>query len=144
LICLGGLTAGCVLPPPATIASYALDGVSFFSTGKSVSDHAISAVAEKDCALWRVVKGERICREYRDGERGLLAAFAETMTESAVETGVGGIDNDDPWVVIAPETDIAAPAQGLEAEHLPLPIMKRDHEKNSFRGYCSVSRPGAL
>jgi hypothetical protein len=116
LVCLGGLAGGCALPPAATIASYALDGVSFFSTGKSVSDHAVSAVAEKDCALWRVVKGEKICRDYKDGERGLMVAFAETVTEWAVETGVSGINNDDPWVVIAPETDLTAPTQGLVAE----------------------------
>lgn len=71
------ILAGCGLPPAVTIASYALDGISFLSTGKSVGDHALSAVAQRDCALWRVVKDELVCREYRNGERSILVAFAE-------------------------------------------------------------------
>ncbi len=71
------ILAGCGLPPAVTIASYALDGISFLSTGKSVGDHALSVVAQRDCALWRVVKDELVCREYRDGERSILLAFAE-------------------------------------------------------------------
>jgi hypothetical protein len=45
------------------IASYAADGVSYVATGKSVSDHGISEVTGRDCAIWRVVKGKPICRD---------------------------------------------------------------------------------
>ncbi len=102
------------MPPAATIASYALDGISFFSTGKSVSDHAISAVVEKDCALWRVVKGDLICREYQQGERGLMVAFAETLAEGGTASGLGDMYFDEPSDVGAPEFDVIAPA-GAEA-----------------------------
>ncbi len=71
------LLSGCGLPPAFTFVSYALDGMTLLSTGKSVGDHAISAAAEKDCAVWRVVKDEDVCREYRDGEKSLLVAAAE-------------------------------------------------------------------
>ena len=77
LVILPLILVGCGLPPAVTIASYALDGISFLSSGKTVSDHALSAVAQRDCALWRVVKDELVCREYRNGERGVLVAFAE-------------------------------------------------------------------
>ena len=54
---------GCALPPAVMIASYAADGVSYIATGKSVSDHGISAVAGRDCAVWRVIKGQPICKD---------------------------------------------------------------------------------
>jgi hypothetical protein len=52
---------GCALPPPVTVASFVADAVSYVATGKSPTDHAISAVAREDCALLRVVRGEAIC-----------------------------------------------------------------------------------
>ena len=63
--CLG--LAGCVAPPIITYASAALEGVSFVATGKSVGDHALSAVVDKDCALLRAVTErdvKAVCREY--------------------------------------------------------------------------------
>ena len=57
--------SGCIvtLPPAIQLASLALDGISYASTGKSVSDHAISAVTAQDCAMLRGLKGEAICSE---------------------------------------------------------------------------------
>ncbi len=91
LVILPLILAGCGLPHAVTIASYALDGISFLSSGKTVSDHALSAVAQRDCALWRVVKNELVCREYRNGERGVLVAFAE-----AWEKRSPGVNSDVP------------------------------------------------
>lgn len=54
--------SGCGIPPAISIASYLLDGASYVATGKSISDHGISAVAGRDCATWHLVKGENICR----------------------------------------------------------------------------------
>ncbi|MEQ8195910.1 MAG: hypothetical protein RIB59_15620, partial [Rhodospirillales bacterium] len=48
--------SGCGLPVGVTIASWAIDGISLLTTEKSVTDHGISAVAQRDCALWRVFK----------------------------------------------------------------------------------------
>ncbi len=56
------LLGGCAIPPAITIASYVLDGVSYAATGKSVSDHGISALAGRDCATFRILKGENPCR----------------------------------------------------------------------------------
>lgn len=55
------LLAGCALPPAITVASLAADGVSYLTTGKSTTDHAISAITQEDCALVRAVKEEAIC-----------------------------------------------------------------------------------
>jgi len=55
--------SGCGIPIGVSIASWAADGISLVATKKSISDHGISAVAQKDCAIWRIFKGESICRE---------------------------------------------------------------------------------
>lgn len=59
--------SGCIvtLPPAVQMASFALDGVSYITTGKSVSDHAISTVTAQDCAMTRVLKGDKICTAQR-------------------------------------------------------------------------------
>ena len=63
--------SGCVAVPPAVvIGGYALDGASYAATGKTMSDHAISGVADKDCSLWRVVEGTRVCQHYADDVHG--------------------------------------------------------------------------
>lgn len=53
--------AGCALPPAVTVASLVADGVSYVATGKSTTDHAVSAVVREDCALLRAVQDKEIC-----------------------------------------------------------------------------------
>lgn len=55
------LTA-CVAPPAITMASFALSGVSFMQTGKTLPDHALSSVAQRDCKIIRATRGELICQ----------------------------------------------------------------------------------
>ena len=45
------------------IVSLGISGISYLTTGKSLSDHAISVMAEQDCALHRVVLDEMVCRK---------------------------------------------------------------------------------
>ena len=54
--------SGCGLPPIVTYVSTAADIVSYLVTEKSVADHGISLVLQKDCALLRVLDGQ-ICIE---------------------------------------------------------------------------------
>ena len=54
--------SGCGLPPIVTYTSYAADIFSYLATSKSVTDHAISMVLVKDCALLRALDGP-ICIE---------------------------------------------------------------------------------
>ena len=49
--------SGCGIPPMITVASLMLDAASYGATGKTVTDHALSAVLQKDCALLRGLKG---------------------------------------------------------------------------------------
>jgi len=56
---------GCALPVQFQIASFALDGFLYMTTEKSLTDHGISQVTGKDCALHRVVtrKDNAICND---------------------------------------------------------------------------------
>ncbi|MFM2129685.1 MAG: hypothetical protein RL477_1231, partial [Pseudomonadota bacterium] len=60
-----GLLAACTAPvPPAMmIASQAVDGLSYITTGKSGADHALSAAMSEDCALHRIVTAGAVCQE---------------------------------------------------------------------------------
>ena len=68
---------GCAVPTAVTIASYAADGASFLSTGRSVTDHGISILMQEDCALFRVVRGKPICRPMQKSDLVYGVAFAE-------------------------------------------------------------------
>ena len=50
--------SGCAIPPIISVASLALDFASYGSTGKTVADHGLSAVLQKDCALLRGLEGQ--------------------------------------------------------------------------------------
>lgn len=55
------LLGGCALPPAIMVASYSADIVSYAATGKTVTDHAYSAVARSDCSFVRILHDKPIC-----------------------------------------------------------------------------------
>ena len=57
---------GCALPVPIQVATWALDGLSYLATDKSVTDHGLSMVAQKDCALLRGLTDGSVCRDWDD------------------------------------------------------------------------------
>lgn len=50
--------SGCAIPPIISVASLALDFASYGATGKTITDHGLSAVLQKDCALLRGLEGQ--------------------------------------------------------------------------------------
>jgi hypothetical protein len=52
---------GCALPAAVVVASYSADIVSYAATGKTVTDHAYSAVARSDCSFIRILHNKPIC-----------------------------------------------------------------------------------
>ena len=82
--------SGCVAIPPAiTLASLGVDLGSFALTGKTASDHVLSAVAGEDCRLAGVFDGE-ICREDQEFEAALAVLEplpGETQVASAAAAG---------------------------------------------------------
>lgn len=89
------ILSGCIvaLPPAVQAASLALDGISFAATGKTVSDHALSAVTEQDCAMSRALSGENICTqdaqmaELENLERRLDQPDAQQIAQRIVPAG---------------------------------------------------------
>lgn len=72
---------------PITIASTAFTGISYMASGKSTTDHVLSATMDQDCALVRPVLGEPFCRGFGPNGEGRTAAVT-------VATYPG--DRDDP------------------------------------------------
>ncbi|MCW8835794.1 MAG: SH3 domain-containing protein [Rhodospirillales bacterium] len=67
--------SGCaVLPVPFQIAMLAADGISYLESKKSLSDHGLSMVTGKDCAMWRILPEGQPCR---DTENSSALASAE-------------------------------------------------------------------
>ena len=63
------LLTGCAVPVAVSIASYSFSGFSLATTGKGVGDMALSQATDKNCATWRIIKGDDICRDYSAEER---------------------------------------------------------------------------
>lgn len=92
---------GCALPVPVQIASWALDGISLLATEKSLTDHGISMVTKKDCALWRGVTGREICVDNTDDAGTVLLASAEPSVapkpeEPVLVTSIAGGEDATP------------------------------------------------
>ncbi len=75
--------SGCGLPPVVTYTSYAVDVFSYLTTGKTVTDHGISMVVQKDCALLRVLDGP-ICVEETEAETLVRKPASEHETRAAL------------------------------------------------------------
>ncbi len=85
---MAGVMVGCAPVPPAImLASQAIDGISYLATGKSGSDHALSAALEEDCALFRVLMGDAVCR-IREPDLALVA-LPDRQTASLMAFGDG-------------------------------------------------------
>ena len=81
VIAVSAMLTGCALPMPVQVASWALDGISFLATDKSLTDHGLSVVAQKDCALWRGLKGDEVCSDYDDAGTVAIAAAEQDIPE---------------------------------------------------------------
>jgi hypothetical protein len=60
---------GCAVPSALSLAGYAVESASYMKTGKTVSDHAVSAVAGRDCQLLHGVTKGQICKGVKRSKR---------------------------------------------------------------------------
>ena len=60
---------GCAVPSALTLAGYAMESASYMKTGKTVSDHAVSAVAGRDCQLMHGVTKGQICKSVKHSKK---------------------------------------------------------------------------
>ena len=49
------LLSGCAVPVAVTVASLVVDGISYVTTEKSLTDHGLSALSDSDCAMYRLI-----------------------------------------------------------------------------------------
>ena len=61
---------GCALPAGLVMATYAADGVSYVATGKTVTDHGISAATGHNCAVIAAVVNRKPVCDTHETERG--------------------------------------------------------------------------
>lgn len=99
------LLGGCALPVPLQIASWAADGISFVMTKKSLTDHGISMVTQKDCALLRAVTEGTVCRD----------DDAATMIADASQGNVDAAPVATDAVVVAPSAKAAVKPVAVSA-----------------------------
>lgn len=100
---LGGCATMAALPPVAIAGT--IEGVSLNQTGKTASDHLVSAITGDDCSVLRYTKGGKYClteaelarqdallhRPYEGScyrTRGGVACYNEAEATHTSETGV--------------------------------------------------------
>ena len=64
------LLNGCAIPLPLEILSLVGNSASYITTKKSLSDHIISQIADRDCAIWYIVKDMNICLDNNNNNNG--------------------------------------------------------------------------
>ena len=67
LLVSSALVAGCAMPPSLRVASWAVDGLAYIATDKSIADHGLSALSGKDCKVLRLASAKSICIEPAPG-----------------------------------------------------------------------------
>ncbi len=114
------LLGGCALPLPVQIASWALDGLSMLTTEKTITDHGVSLVAQKDCALWRGLVEGAVCRDSDAVTTIALADIAPSPAASpppdvARRAGAMALVDDGAAHLAAFETAAGAPVEAVPA-----------------------------
>ena len=66
---------GCALPVPVRLASWAIDGIVLVATKRSIPEHGISMIAQKDCSFLRGVMEQKFCID--DPDQGTAIAAAD-------------------------------------------------------------------
>jgi hypothetical protein len=101
VLLLPALTGGCAAPVAVAAVSYGADGASLIGTGKTSSDHFLSMVAKRDCALWRIFRNRDICR----AQEGNPNPYDVNYDAPFRQAGEGGVE-----YAAAPHSPADAPA----------------------------------
>jgi hypothetical protein len=121
--------AGCALPPAVTIVSFVADGISMASSGKTVTDQAISFLAHKDCRLWRLAQGKSIC-----GSEASVVAVAALPPALPLRAASPALAPPDPVI-----RAIAPAAEPTPMVFAPSPAGAQEAPKPATTGSDSVA-----
>jgi hypothetical protein len=132
LLAFASGVTGCVLPPAFTIASLMADGVSLASSGKTVTDHAISLLAHEDCRLWRLFEGKSVCGSQatvvtvaRLPALPLRAASPATRPPEPIDLASAPVETPVSEVAVAAATAVAEPAPTPSPAQAVAPVVAR-------------------
>ena len=81
VVALGLLAGACGAPVAVTAASYAADGGLMVASDKTSTDHVVSVVTKRDCAMWRIFRGRKICTERADGKDPYNTDYTEPQRQ---------------------------------------------------------------
>jgi len=84
---LGLMTGGCGVPLVVAGGGYAADAGLLAASNKTSTDHMISMVSKQDCAVWRVTKGQPVCKA-REGDQDPYAVDYDAPQRMVGEDGV--------------------------------------------------------
>tara|TARA_R110002096_G_scaffold304852_1_gene499802 strand:+ start:149 stop:493 length:345 start_codon:yes stop_codon:yes gene_type:complete len=70
---------------PVTVVSLILDGVSYATTGKGPTDHVISGVTDRDCAMYRTLFDEPVCAPHDAEVNNIEKAEVPETFEDAMQ-----------------------------------------------------------
>lgn len=120
------LLGACGLPVGVQIASLIADGISVLTTDKTLTDHGISAVTQQDCALWRGVEGDNICRE-SDTDDTVKTALADAGADASPVLDARGdlplAEGDKPTAELPPQSVAPPTAAPATTPTAPQPIL---------------------
>lgn len=109
----------CGGPIELTVAKLAGDLISYVSTGKSTTDHAVSFVAKEDCALHRPLMDQDVCKDndvlLADGGSSLAKAGEANIKQQI------GAARPEIYAVNAPAENWSRPTKGAV-----VPMVKTD------------------
>ncbi|UTW53140.1 hypothetical protein KFF05_07230 [bacterium SCSIO 12827] len=71
---------------PLTVVSLVFDGISYATTGKGPTDHVISGVTDRDCAMYRTLFDEPVCAPRDEKADDIEKAEIPETFEGAMQT----------------------------------------------------------
>lgn len=115
------ISSGCAIPPIVSVAKLMGDGALLMATGKSSTDHGLSAITGKDCAMLRALSEQDICKET------VVAAAGPPPPEPAAlpEPAVAARKDTAPPVAVAETTPPPSPVVSSPPSGPVIPIASR-------------------
>jgi hypothetical protein len=115
------LLGGCALPVPIQVASWAIDIISVVTTEKSITDHGLSALTSKDCALYRAVTEDDnvVCRDIDDRKDVMTADAgkdAKALADKDISPAAPGFDTIEAQVAQADTLPVLDQAAAMPSD----------------------------
>ncbi len=88
LFAIGLVASACAAPPVLTAFSAIANGISLANSGKTLSDHVISAAADQDCRLFRVIRGKAVCTANDANDADVRLADADDAQQDGADRAI--------------------------------------------------------